>query len=135
MAIPFIVPKFNDTVHLCPDPVRLNQTLIRPEHKGPNINVTFPKLTDEYHMTIIDASLGYHNLKPDEKILCLTKLLYQSGRYIFTRQLFRVAPADDMFQQKIYYIFKDIPNVFGIAGNILIIRYDANSRNHDKTLR
>ena len=32
-------------------------------------------------------------------------------------------------------IFKDLPNVFGIADNSLIVVYDANGRDHDTTFR
>ena len=39
-----------------------------------------------------------------------------------------------MFQQKIDEIFKDLPNVFGITDDILVVGYDANGRDHDKTL-
>ena len=42
--------------------------------------------------------------------------------------------AGDMFQQTISEIFKDLANVFGIAGDILIVGYDAESRDYDKNL-
>ena len=51
------------------------------------------------------------------------------------RQLFRVVPAGDMFQWKIDKIFKGLPNVFGIADDILIVGYDAERRDHDETLK
>ena len=37
-------------------------------------------------------------------------------------------PSCDMFQQKIDKTFKDLPNVFGIADDILILGYDADSK-------
>ena len=36
-----------------------------------------------------------------------------------------------MFQHKIDEIFSDMPNVFGIADNILVIGYDDNGADHD----
>ena len=39
-----------------------------------------------------------------------------------------------MFQQKIVEIFKDLPNVFGITDKILVVGYDSNGKDHDKTL-
>ena len=39
-----------------------------------------------------------------------------------------------MFQRKMDEIFKGLPNVFGIADDILILGYDADSRDHDRTL-
>ena len=41
----------------------------------------------------------------------------------------------DMLQQKIDKIFQELPNVFGIAYDILIIGFGENSREHEGTLR
>ena len=46
------------TVCLCLDPMRLNQALVRPIHRGPTINDMLSKLSNVQYMTIIDASLG-----------------------------------------------------------------------------
>ena len=40
-----------------------------------------------------------------------------------------------MFQQKIDEIIKDLSNVFGIGNNTLIVGYNADSRDHEKTLK
>ena len=40
-----------------------------------------------------------------------------------------------MFQTKIYKIFKDLPNVFGIADDILVVGYEADGKDHDKILQ
>ena len=53
----------------------------------------------------------------------------------FTRLTFIVVPAGDMFQGKIDEIFQDIPNVFGITDDILIVGYDTNCIDQDKTLK
>ena len=37
------------------------------------------------------------------------------------------------FPEKIDEIFKDLPNVFGTADDILILGYNADSRDHDRT--
>ena len=39
-----------------------------------------------------------------------------------------------MFQWKIDEIFKELPNVFSIADDILAVWYNSNGRDHDKTL-
>ena len=62
-----LVPKANDKVRLCLDPVRLNQALIRPIHRGPTCNDILPKLNKVQYISIIDMSSGYHNLKLDKK--------------------------------------------------------------------
>ena len=38
-----------------------------------------------------------------------------------------------MFQRKIDEVFEGLPNVFGIADDILILEYDADGGNHGRT--
>ena len=40
-----------------------------------------------------------------------------------------------MFQRKIDAIFKNLPNVFGIADVILVVRHDSDGKDHDDTLQ
>ena len=40
-----------------------------------------------------------------------------------------------MFQQKNDKIFKDLPNLFSTEDDILIVGYDADGREHDRTVR
>ena len=39
-----------------------------------------------------------------------------------------------MYQRKIDEIFKDLPNVFGTAEDILVVGYDVDGKDHDDTL-
>ena len=109
-------------------PQKLNQALIRPVHMVPTANDIFTKVTNAEYLTVKNASLGYHNLKHDNKSSYLTTFACQFGRYRLTRLPFGVAPAGDMFQQKMDKIFKDLPNVFGVADDIVILGYDADDR-------
>ena len=61
-----LVPNANGEVRLCLDPVRVNQALIRPIHRGPMLNDILPKLNNVQYMSIINVSSWYHNLKLDE---------------------------------------------------------------------
>ena len=64
-----LVPKLNLMVELCLDPAKLNQAFIRPVHRYTTVNDILPSLTCTQYHTLIDASLGYHNLKLDIKII------------------------------------------------------------------
>ena len=126
-----LVPKANGKVRLCLDPVRLNQALITPVHRGSMLNDTIPRLNNVKYMSIIYTSSGYHNLKLDEKSLYLTTFACPFGRYWYKRLLFGAAPVGDMFQCKIDKILSDMPNVFGIVDDILVIGYNENGADHD----
>ena len=129
-----VVPKVNGKVWLCLDPVQLNQALIRLIHRGPMLNDILPKLNNVQYISIIDASLGYHNLKLDKKSSYLTTFACQFGRYRYKHLPFGAALVGDMFQHKIDKIFNDIPNVFGIVDNILVVGYDKDGTDHDVTV-
>ena len=85
-------------------------------------------------MSIIDASLGYHNLQLDTKSSYLTTFTCPFGRYWYKHLPFGAAPVGNMFQYKINKIFNDIPNVFGITDDILVIGYDEDGTDHDEAV-
>ena len=121
-------------IRLWLDPARLNQALIRLLHIGPTLNDILPKLNNAWHLSLIDVSSGYHNLKLDEKLSYLTTFACQFGWYRYQRLPFGAAPAGNIFQRKMDEIFKDLPNVFGIADDILVLGYDVDGKDHDHTL-
>ena len=65
----------------------------------------------------------------------LTTLACHVGRYRFTRLPFGVSQAGDVFQRKIDEISKGLPNIFGVADDILIVGYDADIRDHNISQR
>ena len=85
-------------------------------------------------MSIIDASSGYHNLKLDTQSSYLTTFACPFGRYRYKHLPFGAVLAGDMFQPKIDEIFNDMPNVFGIADDFLVIGYDKDGPDHDKAV-
>ena len=59
----------------------------------------------------------------------------QFGRYRYKQLPFRAAPTGDMFQRKIDKISEELPNVYGIADDILVVGYEADGKDYDKTLQ
>ena len=85
-------------------------------------------------MSIINASSGYHNLRLDMQSSYLTTFACPFGRYHYKCLLFGVVQVGNMFQRKIDEIFNDMPNVFGIADDILVIGYEKDGADHDKAV-
>ena len=56
------------------------------------------------------------------------------GRYRYKCLPFGAVPVGNMFQCKIDETCNDVPNVFGIADNILVIGYEKYGRDHDETV-
>ena len=129
-----LVPNANEKVRLCLDPAQLNQALLRPVHRRPLNNDLLPKLNNVKYLSLIDASSEYCNLKLDE-ISYLMMFACQFGRYWYKQLPFRAAQAGDMFKRNIDEIIKELPNKFSIADDILVIGYQADGKDHDKTLQ
>ena len=126
-----LVIKANGKVRLCLDLVRLNQALIRPILRGSMLNDILPKLKNVQYLSIIHVCSGYHNLKLDEKSSYITTFACPFGWYWYKCLPFGAAPVGNMFQCKIDEFFSDMPNVFGIADDILVIGYDEDGADHD----
>ena len=85
-------------------------------------------------MSIINVSSGYHNLRLDMQSSYLTIFTCPFGRYRYKHLPFGAVPAGNMFQCKIDKIFNDMPNVFEIADDILVIGYNKDGADHDKAV-
>ena len=85
-------------------------------------------------MSIINMSSGYHNIKLDNQSSYLTTFVCPFGRYRYKCLSFGAVPVGDMFQCKINETFNDITNVFGIADDILVIGYEKDGTDHNKTV-
>ena len=126
------VPQPSDTVLWCLD-CMVEPSTYKANTQRPNIKWYTTQINNASYMIIIDASSGYHNLKLDKKSSYLTIFACKFGRYRFNRLPFGVGPAGDKW--KANEIFKGLPNVFDIADGILIVGYNADYRDHDRTLR
>ena len=98
------------------------------------LNDILPKLNNVQSMSIIDASLGYHNLKLDKQSSYLTTFACPFGSYRYKWLPFGAVLAGDMFQCKIDEIFNAMLNVFGIADDILVIGYDKDGADHGEAV-
>ena len=88
-----LVSKANGKVWLCLDPAPLNQALIRPIHRGPTLNDILSKLNNVQYMSIIDVSLGYHDVNLDKQSSYLTAFACPFGRYRYKCLSFGAVPV------------------------------------------
>ena len=80
-------------------------------------------------------SSGYHNLRLDEESKYLMIFACQSEKYRYKQLPFGAVPAGNIFLQKIDEIFNDMPSVFGIADDIIVVGYKDDGRDHDETVQ
>ena len=96
-----------------------------------------PSLANVRNLTLKEANSSFHNLKLDKKSSYLTTFVYQFGRSRYVRLPFGAAPAGNMFQRKIAEKFKNIPNIFGIPDDLLVVGYNGSGMdmtNHKRSL-
>ena len=65
-----LVLKPNGTVHMCLNPARLSQALIRLVYRDLTVSDIFPRLAITCYLTLNETSSGYHNLKLGKKSSC-----------------------------------------------------------------
>ena len=103
-------------------------------HRDQTLNTILPRLNNVQYLSIIDEISGYHNLQLHMQSSYLTTFACPFGRYQYKHLPFGAAPVGDMFQCKIDEIFNDMPNIFGITDDILVIGYNKNRADHDKAV-
>ena len=100
---------------------------------GPTSSNIFPKLACALYLTLIDTSSGDHNLKLDAIIMS-----YSIYIPIWWLQLCETTiqsfSSENIFQRKLDEIFKELPNKFGIAYDILVVGYNQVDADHDAVL-
>ena len=87
------------------------------------------------HLYVLQSVVAYISVKGWVINIHLYLIMFacQCDRYRYATLPFSAAPVRYMFQQKIDEIIKDLPNVFGIADNILIVGYSDGRYDHDTT--
>ena len=127
--------KSNGNLRFCLDPAKLNEAIIRPYHYTPTLEDVLPKLNGAKYFSILDARSGYWNIKLDNKSSYYTTFATPFGRYRFLRLPFGLSCSSDMFQKKIDETYGDMPQVTGIADDLVIIGYDEDGADHDRNLK
>ena len=92
-----------------------------------NVNVKY--------LSLIDVRSWYHNLKLNDRPSYFTTFTCQFSRYRYKRLPFGAASPGNMFQHKINKIFKNLPNVFGIADAILVVGHDIDGKDYNEMLQ
>ena len=130
-----VIPEPNGKCRLCLEPAKLNQAITQSVLSLPTHNAIFPKLINVKYSSVTDVKSGYHNLRLEDQSSYSTTFLCQFGRYRYKWVPFGAASAGNMVQRKIYDIFKELPNMFVISDDIIVVGYDNKNMDHGNTLR
>ena len=110
----------NKKIRLCLDPKDLNKNISREHYYTRTIDELIPQLCGKKFLSIIDTKKGYWHVALDHESSLLCTFNTPFGRCRFKRLPFGVKLSQDVFQRKLDEVYKDIPNVMGIADDIMV---------------
>ena len=120
-------------VRLCLDPKDLNNNIKRAHYVTRTLDEILPLLHGKPYFTVADTKKGYWHQELDHESSLLCTFNTPFGRYRFKHLPFGLAVSQDVFQHKLDSIFSGIPNVSGIADDLLI--FGSTEEEHDKALQ
>ena len=113
-------PEGNKKTSLCLDPKDLNKNIRREHYYTRTIDELLPQLCGKKFFSVVDTKKGYWHVALDHESSLLCTFNTPFGRYRFKRLPFGVKLSQDIFQRKLDEVYKDIPNVMGIADDIVV---------------
>ena len=97
-----------------------------------------PDLTRARVFSVDDVRNSFWHVGIDEQSSLLTTFNTQYGRYRWLRMPFRIAPAPEVFLQKLHQTIEGLPGIFPIADDVLIVGEGANdeeaNKSHDRRM-
>ena len=117
-------------VRLCLDPKDLNKNIRREHYYSRTIDEILPSLHNKNYFSVVDTTKGYWHVELDHESSLLCTFNTPFGRYRFKRLPFGIVVSQDIFQRKLDDIYKNIPNVTGIADDIIV--FGSTEEEHDR---
>ena len=113
-------PEGKRKVRLCLDPKDLNKNIRREHYYTRTIDELLPQLHGKKFFSVVDTKKGYWHVALDHESSLLCTFNTPFGRYRFKRLPFGIILSQDIFQRRLDEVYKDIPNVMGIADDIVV---------------
>ena len=113
-------PDGKKKIRLCLDPKDLNKSIRREHYYTRTIDELLPQLHGKKFFSVVDTKKGYWHVALDHESSLLCTFNTPFGRYRFKRLPFGVKLSQDIFQRKLDEVYRGIPNVMGIADDIVV---------------
>ena len=113
-------PEGKKKIRLCLDPKDLNKSIRREHYYTRTIDELLPQLHGKKFFSVADTKKGCWHVALDHESSLLCTFNTPFGRYRFKRLPFGVKLSQDIFQRKLDEVYRGIPNVMGIADDIVV---------------
>jgi transposase InsO family protein len=114
------VKKPNGRVRLCIDPFKLNQAIKREHYPMSSVDDIATRLQGSKYFSVLDANMGYYQVKLTDKSSHCTTFNTPFGRYRHLRLPMGISSAPEIFQRVMKDIFENFEGVEITMDDILI---------------
>ena len=126
------VPKPNGDIRVCIDMRQANSAIVRERHPIPTIEETLQELQGATIFSKLDLRSGYHQIELHPTSRPITTFATQKGLYQYTRLMFGVSSAPEIYQHIIQQILQGCPGVRNISDDIIV--FGKTKHEHDQNL-
>ncbi|CAB4023777.1 Transposon Tf2-9 poly, partial [Paramuricea clavata] len=126
------VPKPNGDIRVCVDMRQANSAIIRERHPIPTIEETLQELQGATVFSKLDLRSAYHQIELHPESRPITTFATQKGLYQYTRLMFGVSSAPEVYQHIIQQILQGLPGVRNISDDIIV--FGKTKDEHDQNL-
>ena len=130
--------KKDGSLRICIDPRPLNKALKRCHYPMPVVDDILPDLAHAKVFSVLDLKSGFWHVQVDDSSSTLTTMGTPFGRFRWKRLPFGVAPAPEVFQQRLDEILMDLEGIKVIVNDILVYgegtTTEEATESHDKRL-
>ena len=116
-----VVPKKDgEGVRICVDMRIANTAIIREPYQIPTLDEILHTFNGCTKFTKLDLNKGYHQILLDPNSRDLTAFACHRGIFRYTRLIFGISPAAEIYQREIEIVLSGIPWVCNISDDIII---------------
>ena len=127
-----IVPKKNGDVRLCIDMRQANTAVKRIKHPIPTIDEVLQDLNNSTMFSKLDIKWAYHQMELDQESRDITTFVMHKGLYRYTRLLFGVSCAPEMYQTVMQNVLQECEGVHNIMDDIIV--HGSSAEEHNERL-
>ena len=127
-----IVPKKNGDVRLCIDMRQANTAVKRIKHPIPTIDEVLQDLNNSTMFSKLDIKWAYHQIELDQESRDITTFVTHKGLYRYTRLLFGVSCAPEMYQTVMQNVLQECEGVHNIMDDIVV--HGSSAEEHNERL-
>jgi len=121
-----VTPKNNGDVRFCLDARQVNKAIIREKYPIPTMDALINEMSDAKVFSKIDLKEAYTQIELHEQSRHLTNFVTEHGVYRFTRLIYGINTAGDIFQKCLNSKISDLKGVKCIVDDIIVHGKDEN---------